>query len=273
MATNLERYKKDLDRLIMNGEGLLVSLAYETSDRKETRRQLIQMLGAEKAKEREKLLGELPKVSEGYQPWYSEALVLLKQLLPDRIEDFIRHYEPPRRKREEITAATYRINDYLQGLTATRGGDLIVGPSAAVAHLRQQVEMVKAIKARFESSLFEIRKLVQADMFDSELDAARELAKSKFLRAAGALAGVVLEHQLGQVCSDHNVSMKKKDPGIADYNDALKAANVYDVAQWRYIQHLGDIRNLCDHKKPAEPTDAQVEDLISGVEKVTKVVH
>jgi hypothetical protein len=54
---------------------------------------------------------------------------------------------------------------------------------------QQQLAILKAVKARFESSLFDIRQLVQSDLFDSELDAAKELAKHGFARAAGALAG------------------------------------------------------------------------------------
>jgi len=52
---------------------------------------------------------------------------------------------------------------------------------------------IKVVKERFESSLFDIRQLVQADLFDSELEAAEELAKNRFSRAAGAVAGVVLD--------------------------------------------------------------------------------
>ena len=66
------------------------------------------------------------------------------------------------------------------------------------------------MKARFESSLFDIQQLVTADLFNSELDAASELAKKKFLRAAGALAGVVLEKHLRQVCKSHSVTIRKK---------------------------------------------------------------
>jgi hypothetical protein len=128
------------------------------------------------------------------------------------------------------------------------------------------------VKTRFESSLFDIRQLVQADLFDSELDAARELGKHKFTRAAGALAGVVLERHLAQVCDNHNIKMTKKAPNIADLNNALKEASVIDVPQWRFIQHLADIRNLCDHDKKSEPTVEQVDDLIAGVMKVTKTL-
>jgi hypothetical protein len=52
----------------------------------------------------------------------------------------------------------------------------------------------------------------------------------------------------------------------------LKASNVVDVPQWRFIQHLGDIRNLCDHSKATEPTHSQVDDFIGGVSKVVKTL-
>ena len=132
--------------------------------------------------------------------------------------------------------------------------------------------MLEAVKARFESSLFDIRLLVQADLFDSELDAAKELLRQNFTRAAGALAGVVLERHLGQVCENHSVKIGKKTTGISNLNDALKEAAILDVAQWRFVQHLGAIRNLCDHSKKVEPTGEQVDDLISGVMKITKTV-
>ncbi len=79
-----------------------------------------------------------------------------------------------------------------------------------------------AAKRRFESSLFEIKQLVQADLLDSEIGAAQELHKSGFLRAAGAVAGVVLEKHLGQVCDNHQITISKKHPGIADLNELLK---------------------------------------------------
>lgn len=114
--------------------------------------------------------------------------------------------------------------------------------------------------------------MVRADLLDSELDAARELAKHKYTRAAGALAGVVLERHLGQVCGNHSIKIAKKTPSIADLNNALKEANVVDVPQWRFIQHLADIRNLCDHSKKVEPAQEQVNDLIAGVQKITKLL-
>jgi hypothetical protein len=147
-----------------------------------------------------------------------------------------------------------------------------VAPSAAIPHFDQQMAILKSVRGRFESSLFDIQQLLQADLFDSELDAAKELAKHKFLRAAGALAGVVLEKHLGQVCSNHSIKVSKRDPTISDLNDLLKGASVVQLPEWRSIQHLADLRNLCDHDKKAEPTVEQIKDLLDGVAKITKTL-
>ena len=113
---------------------------------------------------------------------------------------------------------------------------------------------------------------MRADLFDSELDAARELAKNGFLREAGAIAGVILERHLAQVCANHSVRVRKKDPAINDLNQPLKDAGVLDVPAWRQIQRLGDIRNLCDHNKHREPTKEEVIELIDGVDKISKTL-
>jgi len=207
--------------------------------------------------------------------WYSEAKVLVKQLLPDRLADFVSHYEKPK-SRKSVEVGNYNIEDYLQGLSVTRTTGAytqkIVGPESAVPQFRQQLAILKSVKNRFESSLFDIRQLAQADLFDSELDAAEELSKNKFTRAAGALAGVVLERHLAQVCENHAVKVTKKDPTISELNDALKKAEVIETPEWRSVQYLSDIRNLCDHDKKKEPTGDQVNDLIAGVAKVTKTM-
>jgi hypothetical protein len=131
---------------------------------------------------------------------------------------------------------------------------------------------MKAAGGRFESSLFEIRQIVQADLFDTELEAARELAKSKFYRAAGAVAGVVLEKHLRQVCDDHAIKIAKKHPTIGDLNELLKSNAVIEVPQWRHISMLADIRNICDHHKAKEPAAEEVTDLLDGTAKMLKTV-
>lgn len=264
MQANLEKFKKDLKKLSDNGDLLLLSMQHSCHPE-----QVEEAYGDDF----DKLKKLLPNFSDDYQTWYSESKALIKQLLPDRLADFTKHYEKPK-PRKDITFESYRIEDYLQGLQITRGWEkeIVVDRPAAIPHLKQQLAIVKAVSARFESSLFDIRQLVQADLFDSEISAAQELLKNGFIRAAGAIAGVVLEKHLGQVAQNHNVTTRKKNPSISDFNDLLKNEDVLDTPDWRQIQRLGDIRNLCDHNKDREPTKDEVQELISGVEKFTKTL-
>jgi len=266
MPTNIERYRNDLDKLVALGERLKFAMELECFPDQYKQLQ-------HQKPELKKTFDSLPAFRDEYQAWYSEAKALVRQLLPDRLDDFVRHYEKPK-PRKEISNENYRIEDYLQGLSVTRGYDKeqITGPAAAVPHFHQQLNIVRAVKGRFESSLFDIRQLVQADILDSEISAADELAKKGFGRAAGAVAGVVLEKHLAQVCSNHSVQITKKNPTIGDLNDALRQADVMDVSQWRFTQHLADIRNICDHNKKVEPTGDQVQSLIQGVAKTIKTL-
>ena len=264
---NIESYKKDLDALISSGDQLHNTMQFECQP-EEFQRLAKETVGA-KATE---FIEGLPAFREEYQTWYSEAKLLIRQLLPDRLSDFVRHYERPN-SRKEVTYENYTIEDYLQDLTVKRfDRTIVVGPYAAVPRFRQQLSIVRSIRRRFESSLFDIRRLAQAELFDSELDAAMELAKNKFNRASGVVAGVVLERHLKEVCANHKVSLRKKAPQISNLNDALKKATVLDTPQWRSIQYLGDIRNLCAHDKQSEPTAEQVGDLLTGVARVTKTL-
>ena len=267
-----ERYEKDLEALILTGRRLIVSMQHECHPDK-TKRVYAEHFGGEK--QADAFMESLPAFGDGYQPWYSESKALIRQLLPDRLDDFVRHYEKPR-NRKDLSFESYVIEDYLQGTVRTRtdpltrSKDVVVPKSSAIPRFQQQVNIVEAAKSRFRTSLFDLRQVAQADLFDSELDAAKELAKGKFGRAAGAVAGVVLERHLKDVCSSHSLTLRKK-PVISNLNDILKDANVINVAQWRHILLLGDLRNLCVHDN-AEPTDEQVSDLLLGVEKVIKTV-
>ena len=118
----------------------------------------------------------------------------------------------------------------------------------------------------------DLTSILQADLFDSEIDGARALAKAGFLRAVGAICGVIIEKHLRHVCDIHGIRIVKKRPTISDFNNKLKDNNTIAVSQWRFIQHLADLRNLCDHLREKDPTGEDVEGLISGTEKILKTV-
>lgn len=268
MTSNLEKYKKDLEQLIIEGDSLFHAIQFECYP-KEFKTQ------AKKAFDEKsylQMVNNLPLFSEKYQDWYSESLSIIKLLLPDRMNDFVKLYEKPR-GRKKVEYGTYVIEDYLQGLRVTRSQyEKVVGPEAAIPQFQQQLNILKSVKRRFESSLFDIKQLVQADLFDSELDTASELNKKGFTRGAGAVAGVVLESHLSQACDNHKIKVTKKNPTINDFNQLLKDNEVIEMSTWRSIQHLADLRNLCDHKKKRDPKAEDIDELIEGVGKITKTL-
>lgn len=256
-----ERYKKDIESLVARGGLLYIAMIIERYPEKKKPMKI--------DAGKEKLIG---RFSDKYQAWYSEALACVTQLLPDRVDDLVSCYKAVK-PRKEILWSNYTVWDYLQGTTVTRGyqKEKVVGPDAALPVFEQQLNIVKSMKARFESSLFDIRALVQADLFDNELDAAQELNKKGFFRAGGAVAGVVLEGHLRAICVQHKITLPKIAT-LGKLNELLKGADVLDVPTWRFIQHLIDLRNLCDHKMAKEPTKENIEELIAGVRKTTKTV-
>ena len=261
MTSKPESMKKEVDALVSKGGLLYYSMIDDTQGLPEK---------LEKQLEDKKI--KLPNFKTEYDTWYSEAHAVIKKVLPDRLVDFVKQYKDEKRK--EIDFLTYGIADYLLGLRTTRygGSEVIADGSAAVGKMQIQNSILEAAAKRFESSLFDIQEVLQADMFDSELGAARELAKKGFVRGGGAIAGVVLEKHLFHVCEVHGHKSRKKHPCISDYYQLLKENDIIDTPKWRFIQHLGDLRNLCDHKKDREPTKDDVIELVEGVEKVIKTV-
>lgn len=203
-----------------------------------------------------------------YETWYSKALIYIKKINNDRVEDFKCLYKLEKRK--QITFATYTIADALKGVCVPIRD---IKPVSAYSKIIQQVSILKATKELLRTKVYQLQELLQADIFDNELSSAKELNKKGFYRAAGAICGVVLEEHFHNVLDKHNISISKKNPTINDYNDLLKNNAIIDVPTFRHIQLLGDIRNLCDHKKDENPTKEQIEELIRGTDKIIKTIY
>lgn len=265
MGFDVETVKNDLNELLKQGNQLHLSLLYnsEPEAKKEGARKYLEKNGIDVKK--------LPDFKTRYEVWYSEALQYIKTFIPDRTNDFIALYK--NEKRKEITFASYTISDAIIDLCMTRAGRIVVDKSAAVPKMQQQVSILESALKLVDSVIYSIQFSVRAELFDSELGAANELLKAGFLRASGAMCGVILEKHLSEVCTKHKISLRKKSPTINDYNEELKNAGVIDLPTWRHIQLLGDLRNLCCHDKKSEPTKDQTKDLLDGTTKICKTVY
>jgi len=253
------KYKKDYQELVTMGERLLSELQdfcdpespkYDPPYNYEGRR-------------------EIPIFFlKNYEMWYSEALILIGQLMEERYNDFKSYYKYPE-KRRSIHRHCYRISDLLQGIHSDNPSFI----QHALMSLIQQISILKSIEKSFDSLLFDIKYLVQADVLDTEIDVAKELNRHGFLRAAGAVAGVALEAHLKELCARKNINIKKKKPTIGDFNNTLKENGYLDTPTWRNIQRLSDLRNKCTHKGDKDPTKDDVQELIEGVEKYIKNLY
>jgi hypothetical protein len=228
----------------------------------------------EEAKKLPALAGKIEehmKFSRQCQAWYTKAIKLVSVLAPDRFVEFRDYYQiDPRRKTLDVT--TYRIQDYIKGLGPSK--DVYGKAPWDIHNLTQinivsQLHIIESLSSRIEGVLADIEGSLISGVQDAELSTAASLKKIS-LRAAGAMAGVILEDHLQRVAHNCAVTISKKNPTISDLNDPLKQAGVYDQATWRKIQYLGDVRNLCSHKKDQEPTSEQIDELINGVNWVIK---
>jgi hypothetical protein len=128
--------------------------------------------------------------------------------------------------------------------------------------LKRLKAVFMAAKEDFEGGyLSSVRTLVQAEVFDSELEQANELFSNGYRTAAAVIAGVVLETALRELCDRNGISHGKLDKMNAD----LVKAGVYNKLNQKRITTLADIRNSAAHGKPDEFTDQDVSDMIRDI--------
>lgn len=264
MEANKKKLKSELHKLIRIGRFIFYDIAIENNNLSDDQIEILK-----KSDDYNDYKKQAISTKSSYQSWFTSAYNVIKQILPDRKEEFYSLYK--NEKRKEIDYLTYTISDYILGLIITRGWEKteVVNPYRAFAAKMQiQIDILESCYKSIDSKLSDIKGILQYELFENELQAAKDLLTKKYNRAAGALAGVTLEIHLSQVCDNHNIRFKKKNPTITDFNEELKKLDIIDIPTWRLIQRLGDIRNMSVHSKDREPSKDEVEDLIKGIEKL-----
>lgn len=213
----------------------------------------------------------------GYQDWYTKAVRVVQVLAPDRLSEFRNYYDGDP-KRKDISVSTYCIRDFVRGIRPVhdpfddlRGRPTYDPTEVVMALLMTQVLIVGSLSSRIDGILADMESSIAHGIQDAEIDSAERMKKVN-LRAAGALAGVVLETHLQRVAGAHQIAIAKKSPTIGDLNEPLKKAGVYDIPVYRKIQFLADIRNLCTHQKGKDPTPDQIDDMLTGTRSIIKTV-
>jgi hypothetical protein len=136
--------------------------------------------------------------------------------------------------------------------------------TSGVQNLRAMKAVLLACQEDYDGGyLSPIRNLVQAEVFDSELEQASELLRSGWKVPAAVVAGIVLETSLRELCTRHSLPHGKLDRMNAD----LVKQGLYNANMGKRITALAGIRNSAAHGKPNEFTDADVKAMIEDIER------
>ena len=193
-----------------------------------------------------------------YQRWYSVAHQLVKEYIPERIDEFSQFYSSNKME-------TYGVIDYIKFEKPQWSGDR----SSIIDRFWRLFEMQRSILLSvpdiIEVKQTTLRKIISAEFIDREIDEADYLHKMGHPRAAGALAGVALEQQLKTLCDRYNLEYQKKDT-IEPLAQRLYENDRIDITQLKNIQHLASIRDKCDHA--SDITSDEVRELIERLKKL-----
>jgi hypothetical protein len=130
---------------------------------------------------------------------------------------------------------------------------------------RQCLAVFHAAKEDFEGGyLFNMRSLIQAEVFDDALDQATELLKAGYKDPACVVAGVTLETTLKELCTRNAIPHAKMDK----MNSDLCKAGIYNMGMQKQITAWADRRNKAAHGEWTAYSDRDIEDMISGVNRL-----
>jgi hypothetical protein len=196
---------------------------------------------------------------ESYQSWYSRALPLMKQLALDRYWEFQSYYftDP---KYAYFNTGAYVIQDYFRGRD-TVDEDFDPRPDT-IRCFRIQLAILKSVSDRLAWSELDTDEQTERGLQLAFLETARGLM-SVNERAAGALAGTVLEGYLKKLCAKYKLKFRKQTPPLREYIDALHTSKVLDMSVHSQAIWLAEIADRSRAEGEC-PTKLQVRDLIDG---------
>ncbi len=265
-----EKIGKQLFDLAVEGHDILFSGAVQYD------KDIYKRMGKEHHEEIDKAIKKFKTPKADYHSWYAKAYKAVRIFAPERLEEFERLYTGDKtiKKIEDLNAITAGIIHYLQGGIVTQDYDKVNFKNTFESGMRVQIYILAAIVTNIDDDFYNLESGIHYEIYQSEMDIARDLYKKKYFRAAGSIAGVVIEVHLKKVVDNRGVPLADKAaPGMSAYNDALKKHDIYKTPTFSLIQMCGQIRNKCVHPKEEEPTAGEISSIISAAERILVEVH
>lgn len=136
------------------------------------------------------------------------------------------------------------------------------------SNAQQAFGVLLSVKDDFESgSIFNLRRLVEAELFDEFLEQAEHLLEAGYFQPAAVVAGSVLEDGLRKLCDANNISVPDK-PKLDWMNSELAKNAVYPKLVQKKITTIADLRNSAAHGKWDEFDISDVESMLRDVRDI-----
>ena len=125
--------------------------------------------------------------------------------------------------------------------------------------------VLRAAKEDYERGyLFNLRQLVNAEVFDDFLGQAEHLLSNGYFQPSAVVAGSVLEDGLRKLCDRNKIALPDK-PKLDTMNANLAKAGVYNKLAQKNVTAWADLRNKAAHGQWDQFTRADVEGMLHGV--------
>jgi hypothetical protein len=133
---------------------------------------------------------------------------------------------------------------------------------------QQAFGVLLSVKDDFQSGgIFNLRRLVEAEVFDEFLEQAEYLLEAGYFQPAAVIGGGVLEDGLRKLCIANNVSVSDK-PKLDWMNSELSKMSVYSKLVQKKITAIADLRNSAAHGKWNEFEKSDVEAMLRDVRDI-----
>ena len=209
-------------------------------------------------------------VNERYQVWYTQTLRLVERVLPERRREFEGYYRSAHESRDQPATIAAILGSPSGPRASGEKREPLAGlfdPGLEQGTFLHLLGMQLAILAAAVPTL-----LPEERRPDRELQAARRLRSKGRHRAAGVVAGLVLQSHLTNVALRHDLVLSERDSSsLLRLNRALRKAGLCGSARARQIKRLAALSDSCVRRK-RKISRKRVSELLSGVEETLRHV-
>ncbi len=131
--------------------------------------------------------------------------------------------------------------------------------------VQQAFGVLLAAKEDFDKdALFQVRSLVEAEVFEEFLSMAEQLSGAGYHQPAAVIAGCVLEDGLRKLCRRASIQLPER-PKLDWMNAQLAKSGTYNALTQKRVTVLADLRNKAAHGLWDEFQQSDVDGMIRDV--------